>query len=180
MKKQIISLVAISVIALFSNTVMAAPPLDANQKQTNATLNVVEVITLTQDADLNFGYITTGSTGTLTLDPETEDRTGTGGMLLLDGEASHVASYTVEGAANCGYAVTYPNEFTITNSAATHDVLTVTPSIFIPSNGTLDDNTGVLDGSGDGDFVIGGSISFATAAVAGEYNGYFIIAVNYN
>ena len=141
----------------------------------NANSAIVADITLTKDADMNFGdVIAGGTTGTVVLPASASpSRSVTGGTTLGNSTSVTSATFTVGGDASATYSITLPSsDITITSGANSMIVNTFTSS---PSS------TGALDGSGLQTLYVGATLNVgASQATGSDYTGSFDVTVAYN
>ncbi len=173
MKKQLFNLVAIFLIAGFSNNAMAQVTASAT-----ATATIVAPITIVNAGDMNFGNVAVqaSTAGTVILAPA-GSRTRTAGV-TLPATAGTVAQaiFTVGGTAGYTYAITLPStDYTITrvSNSETMIVNTFTSS---------PDATGTLTGGGSETLNVGATLNVSAAQVPGVYTNAtgFDVTVNYN
>ena len=170
MKKNFLSLLAIGIIAVFSNNANAQVSATAN-----ATATIVAPITITQVDDLEFGNLAvqSGTAGTVVMAPA-GTRTKTGGVTLPATTGTfNAADFTIGGTAGYTYAITLPAGALTINSGAntmTVDTWTSTPS-----------GTGTLTG-GNETLKVGATLNVAAGQAGGTYQHAtgFSVTVNYN
>ena len=168
MKKSILIFAAIVLMAGFTSNIMAQ-----DTKSNNANASILGAITLTVVAPLDFGGITPGAGGTVVL---TAAGTATpAGVTLVAGVAPTAASYTVTGTGLATYAITIPTtDVIITNT--TIGSATMAVSAMNCSKG----GTSTFIAAGTDAFTVGGTLTVASAQVAGVYSGPFDVTVAYN
>ena len=162
MKKLLISAGALAALAF------TTPALAANTATANATVNIVSPLSLTKDADLNFGTIVGPFAGEVVHVDTAGARTC--GGLTCSGTTVSAANFTVSG-----------------GTAAQNLKLTVDPSVSLTGPGnalTVDLTTDlpsglVTDASGGATFGIGGSLAIPAAQADGVYSGTFNVQVDY-
>ena len=141
-----------------------------------ATANVVTPISITKNADMNFGNVAVQNTiaGTVVLTPAST-RTRTGGVTLpaTTGTVT-AASFTVTGTGAYTYSISLPGSAFITHSSGS-------PTLFVGSFTSTPSGTGTLTG-GTQTFTVGATLSVSAGAPAGIYTSTnpFNVTVNYN
>lgn len=163
MKKLLISAGAVGALAL-STPAFAAT---ANQASSNATVNIVSPLTLTNTSGLDFGTI----------------------VGPFAGETVRVAS---DGTPNCGgltcSGTPSAANFTVSGGTAAQNLkVTVDPTVSLISGTnslsvdlSTDLPTGVVtDASGGATFGVGGSLKIPTGTADGVYSGTFNVQVDY-
>ena len=156
--------------------IAASPAMAASGNSSAATgmasATVIQPITVTTTADLDFGTVASDTTGLVDILPATSPALYSGGAhdaCNADStcHATHAASFTVAGEAGRSYTITAPQSVSITphpvaGSAAGSDLLP--PSLLVdaitirtasrPDSGA----NGQLDGTGQDHFEIGGRL----------------------
>ena len=135
-----------------------------------ATAEVLSSLTVTSTADLLFGQIAANTGGTVTVNADsTVASTGT---LIATGSRSP-AAFNVAGSPNAMVLVSLPTApVNLTRSGGTETM----------SLGGFNTNPGgafQLDGTGNGLFHVGGTLTVGNAQVAGAYAGSFQVSVEY-
>jgi hypothetical protein len=184
MKKVLLSIMAIAVVALLPNRVMAIPftPPSTTELTTDAAANVILPLVITQQNSLHFGTFSVSSEdGTVVVSTST-DRSATGGVSLSSGfPVSQAASYTVTGEADATYAVTLPTSFIISNGTSTLAISDVKANL--ANSGSDQDPSSGINGiltNGTEQVTVGATLSVPGGSIDGLYNGTFDIAVAYN
>jgi hypothetical protein len=170
MKKTTTLCAAIFAIAALSTTVKA------QTVTTTAGANIVEAITLTEDAPLHFGTMTVPTTAaTVTID-DAGIMSSAGSVTLLPTQApfKSQASYTVNGAPNATYAITLPTSTIISDGTPADNMIV---DAFTCSASAL---VGALSFSGSDNFSLGATLHLANAQPAQVYFGVFNVSVAYN
>lgn len=176
MKKSIILIAAVIMMAGLSNSLMA------QTVNTSAGAKIVRAITLAQTAALHFGTmaIPTGAVDLLLTTGNVRTPSVPGNITLLaQSPASTNAAYTVTGSIGATYAITLPGDNTVTiteGSTPMHVDGFQAKTTSAGSNGL----TGTLNGSGSDSFVIGATLKLANAQPFGVYSGTFDVTVSYN
>jgi len=169
-----------TVLAAALVSAIAAPAMAQSSatQSTNATVKIVQPITLTKDADLAFGTVvkpTSGSnTVTISTASDTPALTGAGDAALATSTASR-AAFTVGGEGGQTFSITVPASVTMTRSGGSETLsVTLTGS---GSSGTL---SGTLGSAGSATFKVGGAFTVASSTASGNYSGSFNTTVAYN
>jgi hypothetical protein len=169
MKKQLLSLIAIFMIAGISNNLMAQ---NTATDAAAAYATIIAPITITNTVDLNFGDIIDG-TGTVVL---ATDSGRTASYQAFSGTQTgtvSAASFNITGQAAYTYAITLPtSDVTITETGS--DTMIVNTFVSDPAT------TGALDGSGNGIVLVGATLNVVTGQATGLYTGTFNVTVAYN
>jgi len=165
-------------IALFAAMGMSNAAL-AQDASATATAEVLEVLTLTNTAGLDFGTMIVDGVGSVslaadgTLDCSAAD-------IVCSGTTA-VAAFDVTGTANQAVTINLPTGNIDLNhpdfTGASVGEHTIELNTFV-SNAAGNEIT--LDGAGEGDFTVGGTINFDGSEVAGIYTGSFDVSVEYS
>ena len=171
MKKLILSVLAIVMMASFSNQVMAQATASAT-----ATATIVTPIAIANAGDMNFGNVAVTSTAGTVILATAGTRTTSGGVTLpaTPGTVSQ-AIFNVTGEGVYTYAITLPSsDYTITRASGT-ETMTVNTFTSDPSG------TGALTG-GAQTINVGATLNVNTPQAAGVYTNAtgFDVTVNYN
>ena len=172
MKKTVFLLAGLFVMACGIQSVKAQTASASASASAKAT--IITPIAIDQVADLNFGNIVAGTdAGTVTVDTE-GNRTSSTGITLPNATPGdfQAAKFTVTGLADATYAITLPDDNTVTISGPGED-MTVTGFTSNP------DGTGVLAG-GTQTLSVGATLNVGADQAAGEYAGEFTVTVAYN
>jgi hypothetical protein len=165
MNKLLISAGAL-VATAFSTSAFAAT---TNTASSNATVNIVSPLTLTNDNGLDFGTIVGPFTGEVVhVNSAGASDCATVG-LTCSGTPS-AAKFTVTGTANQALVLTIPNSVTLNRSGG--GSLSVDLSGDKPANPTL-------DSAGSASFTIGGKLTLTSGTVDGVYSNTFDVTANY-
>ena len=126
----------------------------------SATTTLLKAITITNNADLNFGqiFITSGTAGTLAISP---DATGTltASNVIIRASTGTAAKFTITGGDKAkAYAITVSSTVNLSNGTTT---LVLTPS--------KNDVSAALSAGTDGYLYIGGSLAIPATAGLGLY-----------
>lgn len=165
-------LVSAAVLGLFSSTeaFAQAAPASANA---NANAEVVNRITLTNTAPLNFGKIAADTAqGTVTVSTAGV-RTSTSPSLLIAGTTPTAAAFSVGGTPALGYNISLTNS-TITLTHTTDNTKTMSAAL------TLSKTTGTLSAGGTDSLTVGGALTVGALQAPGTYQGQMTVTVVYN
>ena len=172
MKKKSFNLVAILLIAGFSNNLMAQ---NTATDAAAAFATIIAPITITKSADLNFGDVIDG-TGTVTLDTagaRTSDYQAFAGSQI--GTVS-AASFAITGQGTYTYAITVPTT-DVTLTAVGEATMIVNAFVASSSDGL--GLTGTLS-SGTDNVIVGATLNVIAGQEIGLYTGTFDVTVAYN
>ena len=149
--------------ALFSQSAYAA------DVSGDASARIIQPLSITKDADMNFGEILpSDAAGSVTLSTA-GSVTASGGATIFDGSNAQAASFDVRGEGNEAYSLTLPTTITLTDDLDN----TMTVSNFQSSA------TEVLNLNGREQFDVGASLSVGANQSAGLYAGSFTVSVDY-
>lgn len=182
MKKLILSIVAIAMVAFFSNNVMAQTSVT---ETTAAGAVLVVPMGITENSALHFGTIimTDQAGGTVTL-TTANGRTASGGLALTAiAPTSTVGAWSVTGTMNETYALTAPSTITVTETTLSTATMTISALKVLFNNGSEETAvaaTSTLSASGTDNFSIGGLLTVEASQMAGIYAGTFDVTVDYN
>jgi hypothetical protein len=140
----------------------------------NADVTIIQAISITRTAHMNFGSVVAGSSlGTVLLPANASPtRTASGGTTLGSATVVSPAIFTIAGEPNNTYDITLPSTpVTITDGT---DNMTV--DTFTSSPG----GTGTLDGAGQQTLYVGATLNVGAAQPSGIYSGSFSVTVTYN
>ncbi|MFQ5618409.1 MAG: DUF4402 domain-containing protein [Rhodospirillales bacterium] len=132
------------------------------------TATILEPISISSSADLDFGtMLTTGTAGTVTVTPA-----GARSSVNVDlfGGIPSAASFDVTGEPGAAYAITLPSSATLTSGGNTMTVDTYTHDAGAAPT---------LPGGSD-TFNVGATLNVGGAQAPGTYSGTFDVTVNYN
>lgn len=152
--------------------VLGAATLAATNAQAvdgTANADVILPLTLTEDATLEFGQLSSAaSIGTVVIDTA-DGRTQTGGV-TLEGGTARSGAWSVAGEASTAYTITLPASTSLTGAG---DPMTV--------NAFSDSQSGssTTDGSGDDTFKVGATLNVNASQAAGSYTGTYAVTVAY-
>ncbi|MCX6222978.1 MAG: DUF4402 domain-containing protein [Bacteroidia bacterium] len=142
----------------------------SNSAQMIASVTVIQPITISRAADLNFGRITIGGAGTVVVSSG-GTRTQTGSITLLTGGSEAPGLFNITGKATSTYAVTIPNSVTLKKSGAPTEIITAD---------TFTNNAVAITGSSD-QLKVGATIHLVGNETVGAYaSDLFAVTVAYN
>jgi hypothetical protein len=118
--------------------------------------------------NLGFGYIISGSGGTVTITSAGVVTPSTG-LTLTTQLPTGPAQFKVTGEADLGYSITMDTSTTIVSGSNSMAV-----------NNLEHDATGTLDGRGEEIFKVGGVLTVSNGQAAGTYTGTFNVDAAYN
>jgi hypothetical protein len=133
----------------------------------DATAEILEALTLTENNGLDFGVIAANGAGTVVVAPNSGVTCGAN--LICTGTAA-AASITVDGSADATVGVTFPS---------TGTTLTGPASATMAVTGLNASSTTLTLTGGQATFTIGGTLAVAAAQTAGTYAGTFDVEVEY-
>lgn len=167
-----VALLATSAAFAQSNTATVAVP-------TTAKIYVPITATLT-NTGLDFGDIFANATGgNVVLDPTTDVRTPTGGLILGTASSFNSAAITVGGKRNAKFSVTLPGSTTLTGSGAA-----MTVNAFTVATGatalTIANSKLPNSASATLPIKVGGTLVVGANQMDGDYAGTFNVIVTYN
>lgn len=179
MKKNLLSLAAIIVIALFSNGAMAQ---NTATDASAAYATIIAPITIDNTIDLNFGDVIAGA-GYVTLSTAGVRGSDYQAFSGLQVGTISAASFNITGEKDYTYSITLPTR-NGSNPIVLSDGGTATLNVdtFVSKSATLtvDSLTGKLDASNKDTVLVGATLRVATGQTAGLYTGTFNVTVAYN
>jgi hypothetical protein len=136
----------------------------------DAHAEILDSLTLTMVTNLlDFGLIAdNGAGGTVDVTPGSSTPTCNGGLVCSGGGAS--PSFTLEGEPNLRVGISFPDptpQLSDGTNTMDYALASSAASLF-------------LDGSGDGAFTVGGTLTVAANQPAGVYTGQFDVVAVYN
>jgi len=143
-------------------------PAFAATEQSNATVNIVSPLTLTNDTGLNFGTIVGPFAGEV-VHVDTSGVRNCGG-LTCSGATVSAATFTVTGTPDQDVVLTVPDSVTLNGSVS--GTLTVDMTSDKPANPTL-------DSTGNATFGVGGRLTIPSGTVNGVYSNTFDVTADY-
>jgi len=177
MKKSIMLLVAVIMIAGFTNKVIAQ-----HHETTDVGAKIVIALTISEKSPLHFGTMTIPISATEVKLSTIAGRSATALAditFLPQVPTATNAAYDIVGSANETYAITLPANGVVTIAAGAI-IIPVKDFIAKCTSKELEGTTGTLSGLGADHFVIGATLSLANAQAAGVYAGTFDVSVDYN
>ncbi|HMI39637.1 MAG TPA: DUF4402 domain-containing protein [Sphingomicrobium sp.] len=164
----------VAALALTAAPAQAASLVSATP-QAKAKVKILKALTLTRNADLDFGTVVLSGSGAWGGEVVSVDTAGArvcgGGTNLTCSAATTAAAYNVTGSNNAVVNVTVPASVVISNGSAN---LTVTTSKSIGASVTMPNS-----GNAGVDFNIGGSITLASTTADGFYQGDIVVTADY-
>lgn len=169
MKKSIMILAAILMVAGFSNKVMAQSNADCD-----ALATLIIPISIANDVDMNFGTLAASATAGTVVMAATAGAalTPTGGMTVISGTPT-AGKFTVTGEGTQAFTITLPAGASTLTGSVSGDVTVDTWTCSEPLT------TAALVG-GTLEFYVGGTLNVDADEVAGLYSGTFNVIVDYN
>lgn len=155
------------------NIATVAPYTNSNATAT-ATVTLIRPISIARESDMEFGTIVlTGSDGKVTLDPEINSYSATGGVYLQSSTTTpRIAEFIVTGEAEHFYSLSVPSNITLSNSHGESLNLVL----------TLNKLSNRLNLSGSSIIRIGGTLFVPSNTVEGTYTNTtdLVVTVQYN
>lgn len=170
MRKLILVIATIVMVANFSNKVVAQSDADCD-----ATATLITPISIVNDVAMDFGTVAGSATaGTVVMAATSgADLTPTGGCTVISGTPT-AGKFTVTGEGTQAFTITLPaSSITLTGSGGGD----ITVDTWTCSEASL--TTAALVG-GTLVFYVGGTLNVGADEVAGTYDGSFNIVVDYN
>lgn len=168
MKKLILSL---AIVGIAAGTASAQQDTDFASASASAT--IVQAISITKTADLQFGKIVATNAGTVTIEPD-GDRTFTGVTFGNSALVATAAEFTVTGEANATYSIALPADGVVILSNGT-ETMAVDGFVSNPAAGV----NGLLT-LGTQDISVGATLTVASGQMVGVYTDTFDVTVSYN
>lgn len=173
MKALLVSAAAVGLLTAAPAFAQSGAP---DSAQGTAAAEIVAPISIepsNQGGALNFGRLAAPATdSSVTVIADGSRSSATPNILIAGGTASSAAHFSVTGAAGLSYTATTDAGTTITDGTT---VLNVDLDQY--DNG---DSTYVLDGTGNDEVIVGGTLSVPAGTAAGTYAGTFNVQVQYN
>jgi hypothetical protein len=160
--------------AVAAGTVLAlgATGAQAATASGTATANIVEAITITENAGLNFGTIVPDTAAQTVAITTAGARTCSGGLVCSGSPLA--GGFTATGTTGQAVSISVAATTTLNRSGggASMGVSGLTPSV----------TSATLAGSpqGSATFTVGGTLAVGASQMAGVYNGTYAVNVNYN
>ena len=168
-------------LAAAALTAIAAPAMAQSSatQSTNATVKIVQPITLTKNSDLAFGTVVKPSSGTNTVTisnaSDTPALTGAGDAALASGSTTSRAAFTVGGEGGQTFSITVPASVNMTRSGGSE-----TLAVTLTASGATGTLSGSMGSAGSTTFTVGGAFTVASTTLSGNYSGAFNTTVAYN
>lgn len=172
MKRKLIFLVAGLLFMVSAVQQVNAQP--GSSDDGTATATILTPISITADAELEFGSIAAGS-------QESDVKISTAGARSLESgdatlytsDAGQQGTFDVSGADNHTYSITLPSNGTVTLTGP-GDPMAVKDFTSDPLG------TGTLDGTGNQTINVGATLVVGAPQTAGSYTGTYTVTVDYN
>lgn len=181
MKKLVLLIAAVVMMAGFSSTMMAQVTLTGN----TAGAELVTALTITNTTPMNFGVIAIPATaGTVAMNTAGL-RTPSGCTIVATGTPKTVALFTVGGTANDNYTLTLPTSILVqtdgggTTKDMTIDNIVVKVDAAGEAAYTVPINTPTLSAGGASTFLVGGTLNIQASQVLGVYAGTYTVVIDY-
>ena len=165
MKKKLILLVAISMMAIFSIKVMAQVTLSGN----TAGAELVKVLTIANTTPLHFGVIgiTAGTDGTVVMSTAGVRTPNAGTTTIINtGTQKTVALFSLTGTASAAYSIGLPSSITVATATGSGDlnmdIDALKVKVDAASEATAVGATGTLSAGGLSSFLIAGTLNIST------------------
>jgi Mat/Ecp fimbriae major subunit len=136
-----------------------------------ASATIVQAISVTNTAPLNFGSIAPSAAGGNVVVDSADTRSSCTGGNFCSGAVTS-ANFTVAGAPSYNYSITLP----ATAASLTGAGSPMSVSSFAHSAGA----TPALSAAGAASFKVGGTLAVGASQAAGLYTGTFVVNVDYN
>jgi len=162
-KANIIALAAVVAFAVLAGKAEAA-----DTESANASATLVSPITLTKQADLDFGRLSSGAAGGTAVVSSAGARSVTGDV-VEEGGTPTSADFDITGESGLTYDITLPTSISITSGG---DSMTV--NTFTDDKG----GSGTLTGGSDS-FSVGATLNVAASQNTGTYTGTFDVTCAY-
>jgi len=157
---------AVSAIALFA---MAAPAQAAKTVSASASAVLVDALAITKSADLDFGRLSSDTSGGTAVISTAGARSVTGDV-VEEGGSPAAAGFDVTGEAGLGYDITLPTSIVLNDGGSNN----MTVNTFTDSNA----GSGTLTGGTDS-FTVGATLNVGASQATGTYTGSFDVSVAY-
>ena len=154
--------------------------------RSNVSATIVEAITLSETASMNFGtnVLTTTEGGTVVLNSSSNTRAYTGGLASGGPETQDAtnATFEVRGSSLATYALTLPSAITLTHTSIGTGINTMdVTSMKARFNAAgADAVTSKIASDGTDSFTLGATLTVQEDQVLGQYHGTYQVSVNYN
>ncbi|UQD57334.1 DUF4402 domain-containing protein [Flavobacterium sp. K5-23] len=178
MKKNLLLLFVVFVFTTLASNVSAQTI--ATVTGTTAGAKLIRPMGLSRTSALHFGTINilTPGSGTVILNPSDATRTFTGVLQqsLVNPPATN-AAFNVTGTKDTFYLVSLPSEIFVTDGTTTMTIDNITASFATAGAIAF---RGILNGSGQDSFKVGGTLNVTALDAGGVYAGIFNVSVDYN
>jgi hypothetical protein len=154
-------------LALITGTTFAQ---DTASDNATVSAGIVSVITISNEAGLNFGKVISDATGGTVIIAPDDARTGTAQFVTVATSNPSAASFTVNAADNYTYNVTYNMSGVLTSGANTMVVDTFTNDLGTDSR---------LGTGGDETMTVGATLTVGANQAVGPYLGTLNVQVAY-
>lgn len=167
-------------VAMLGTSGAAYAQASANANATGST-RILQAITITNDAGMNFGSIVKPSNGSDTV----SIAASSAGSVTLDTNAATLAAgagprsaakFTVKGEGGQSFSLTVPATFAMTRGGGSETITVTTNN----PTGTASTLGGTIGSEGNKEFYVGGSFPISNTTVTGTYSGSFNVVVAYN
>jgi hypothetical protein len=144
----------------------------------SGTITILRPVTVTKDADLEFGTVTRPPSGTanVTIAAATGARTVGAGIVEV-GATNQQAQFTIDGEGGQSVSITIDASFLMSQGG---DDLTVTTNNDLAGGLTTQTLSNTLGSAGDLVVQVGGEVTLADTTTTGTYTGTFTVAAAYN
>ena len=180
MKKNLLSIVAITALVALPINLMAQTTVTSSAVHSSAT--IIQPIKITSSGELNFGVIASSSVaGTFVLNPDGTAGTATNVTPLsgvTQAEDLKVPNFVVNGEVDYTYAITLPASNITLTSGTGETAKTMTVGTFKTSKAN-NEVIGTLT-SGTDNFKVGATLAVGASQPSGVYTGTFTVTANYN
>jgi hypothetical protein len=149
---------------------LGATSANAATATATATANIVQAITITQNAGLNFGTIVPAASAA-TVAISTAGARTCGGSLTCSGSVA-AGAFTATGTGGMTVLISSDASTSIDDGAGGGAPMSVTGL-------TVSAASAVLSGGGSTTFTVGGTLNVGATQVAGVYNGTYNVNVSY-
>jgi len=184
MKKLVLLVAAVLVIAGFSSSMMAQVTLTGN----TAGAELVTALTIVNTTPMNFGVIAIPATaGTVAMNTAGL-RTPTGCTIVETGTPKTVALFTVGGTASDNYTLTLPTSINVITAGGGGEggIKEMTINNIVVKVDAADEaaytapiSTPALSAEGASTFLVGGTINIKALQTLGVYAGTYTVVVDY-
>lgn len=142
----------------------------------DASATVVSPIAFTNTNTLAFGKFTNAA-GTVTVDPAGARTAGTTSALLINNSTHEAGQLDVTGDVNATYSISLTGD-DLSDGTNTMALDTLTAAASTATGTPI--TTGTLDGSGNQNLKIGGTLTVSPTQPSGVYTGTYAVTLEYN